>query len=78
MQVNAVQSQLNSLHRAYNNCLMSSVDNWMSMDAESKKNSFKGGVVEFCSTERKSYFNFMEKNVPTEYKNIMRLEEGNY
>ena len=76
--MNAVQSQLNSLHRAYNNCLMSSVDEWMSMDADSKKNSFNGGNREFCATERKQYFNFMEKNAPVEYKNIMRLEEGNY
>ena len=78
MQVNAVQSELNSLHRAYNNCLMSRVDEWMGQEADQKMTSFKSGTNEFCVSEKKNYFNFMERNAPTEYKNIMRLEMGNY
>ena len=78
MQVNSVQSQLLSLHSAYNSCLKTSVTQWLALEPAQKQELFKQGEQEFCSTEKKQYLNFMERNVPIEYKNIMRLEEGNF
>ena len=78
MQVNGTQAQLISLHSAYNSCLKSRVGEWLSMDAAQKTEAFGRGEVEFCAAEKKQYLKFMERNVPTEYKNIMRLEQGNY
>ena len=78
MQVNQVQSQLLSLHSAYNSCLKSRTDEWLNMDAAAKQDLFKSGESEFCVAERKQYFSYMEHNVPIEFKAIMRLEQGNY
>ena len=52
MQVNAVQSEMNSLHRVYNNCLMTSVDNWMGMAPAEKKDAFSKGTNQFCVEEK--------------------------
>ena len=77
MQVNAVQAQLNSLHKTYNNCLMNSVDAWMNNSAAQRSDQFEGGAVEFCVEEKNAYMNYMERNAPVQFKNIMRLEQGN-
>ena len=78
MQVNQVQASLLSLHGAYNSCLKSRVDGWLSMEPAAQQEQFKSGETEFCVAEKRQYLNFMEKHVPVEYKNIMRLEDGNY
>ena len=78
MQVNGTQAQLISLHSAYNSCLKNRVGEWLAMEPAQKSEAFARGEVEFCAAERKQYLNYMEKNVPTEFKNIMRLEQGNY
>ena len=78
MQVNKVQAELISLHKAYNNCLKAKVTDWLAMDAASKQETYARGKIEFCVDEKKVYMNFMERNVPTEYNNILRLEEGNF
>ena len=44
MQVNAVQNEVNSLHRLYNNCLMTAVDNWMGMAPAEKQEAFTTGT----------------------------------
>ena len=73
-----MQSDINSLHRAYNNCLVAKVDEWMSMAPVQKQEAWAKGTDQFCIDERKRYLNFIEKNAPVEFKNIMRLEQGNY
>ena len=78
MQVNSAQAGLISLHGAYVSCLKSSVDSWMTMESAQKQEAFARGETQFCVNEKKQYLNYMEKNSPVEYKNIMRLEEGNY
>ena len=78
MQVNGTQAQLISLHSAYNSCLKNRMGEWLAMEPAQKSEAFARGEVEFCQAEKKNYLNFMEKNVPVEYKNIMRLEQGNY
>ena len=78
MQVNAAQAGLISLHSAYNSCLKSRVDEWLSMDPAVKAEQASQGTTEFCLAEKKAYLNYMEKHSPVEYKNIMRLEQGNY
>ena len=78
MQVNKVQSDLIGLHSAYNSCLKNRVAEWVAMDGAQKQERFASGEVEFCVAEKKQYLNFMERSAPTEFKNIMRLEEGNY
>ena len=78
MQVNKNQADLISLHAAYNSCLKNRMAEWLAMDAGQKKEAYARGDVEFCVAEKKQYFNFMEQNVHTEFRNIMRLEQGNY
>ena len=78
MQVNKVQADLISLHSAYNSCLKNRVAEWIATEPAVKNESFSKGENEFCVAEKKQYLNFMERNAPTEFKNLMRLEQGNY
>ena len=78
MQVNAIQAQINSLHSAYNSCLKTRMSEYLAMDAAARKDQYSQGMNEFCTTEKQQYLRFMEVNAPVEYKNILRLEEGNY
>ena len=78
MQVNAIQAELNSLHKAYNNCLKSRVNDWMAMEPAQRSDTIGRGENEFCVDEKKRYINYMEHATPIEFKNIMRLEEGNF
>ena len=75
MQVNESKAGLLSLHKAYSRCLEAKIDSWLKPQTEESNANFE---QEFCKTEKTAYLNYMRVNAPTEYENIMRLEEGNY
>ena len=52
MQVNGVQATLTSLHSAYNSCLRSRVDEYLSKDPAANRDAYKTGEKEFCATEK--------------------------
>ena len=62
MQVNAVQATLTSLHSAYNSCLRSRVNDFLAEDPAKNREAFKQGTTEFCTSEKKQWLNYMEKN----------------
>ena len=75
MQVNETQAGLLGLHKAYNRCLEAKIDSWLKPQTQESNASFE---QEFCTTEKKAYLNYMRLNAPTEYENIIRVEEGSY
>ena len=70
MNLNAQQGELASLQNTYTSCLHQAFNHWMSSSGESKEQ-------EWCSKEKHDYLNYMRKNLPTQYENLMRLEENN-
>ena len=76
--MNQLQAQLTSLHAAYNNCLRNKVEEWINLDAAQRTEAYSRGETEFCVTEKKEFLAFMQRNNDAEFRNIMRLEEGNY
>ena len=71
MNLNSQQSGLNSLHAAYNNCLSARFDAWMNSKGGEKE-------TEWCAPEKKAYLDFMRDHLPTQYENLLRLEENNF
>ena len=71
MNLNKQQSGLNQLHSAYNNCLTAKFNEWMARADDSKEQ-------EWCAQEKKAYLDFMRVNLPTQYENLMRMEDNNF
>jgi hypothetical protein len=69
--MNANSADLLSLHKAYNDCLKVQMNAWVAGPASASN-------VEWCPTEKAAYFNCMKDKKPTEYQNMMRLEDGNF
>jgi hypothetical protein len=73
MNMNSAQSGMLKLHATYNLCLKNHMDAFLANDTTK--------VVEqgeWCAAEKNAYMMYMKEHVPTEYDNLMRLEENNF
>lgn len=71
MNLNSQQAGLNSLHKAYQRCLTERFDAWM-------KNADTSKDAEWCVEEKTNYMEYMRINMPTQYENLMRMEDNNF
>lgn len=71
MNINSERATLISHHKSYQACLRSKFDAWLVEQAPSQE-------AEWCATEKRTYMEHMRKHMPTEYDNMMRMEEGNF
>ena len=74
---NSARSELNQLHREYLRCVNNQMKEFLEKPAEAVTAS-TDYAKEWCSTEKKSYFNYMATHFKTEYENLLRLETQNY
>ncbi len=66
---NADYRSMNKFYDAYIRC----IDNNLKTFLEKKSHTTK---EEWCTQEKKQYVAYMKDNFPTEYENILRLEDN--
>ena len=74
---NSARSELASLHREYLRCVNAQMKDFLEKPADNT-NVNTAYAKEWCTAEKKKYFNFMSENFKTEYENLLRLETQNY
>lgn len=55
----------------YTACLSSQFTKWVGETEEGKE-------PEWCGAEKHAYLEYMRKALPTQYENVMRLEQNNF